>query len=257
MPNMRRYCLALVAALVGMLTSLAHAWGPQGHQLVAQLAERQLAPKAREQIDRLLAREPGETLASVSTWADEHRDATTAAWHFVNFPGNSCTYDPPRDCPGGNCVVEAVNRQLSVLASAASDEARLLALKYVVHLVADVHQPLHAGRPDDRGGNSYQIQVFGAGSNLHALWDSGMLRNIGMANEALKARLFSLPVSASAADLDISHAAEESCKIVGMAGFYPERKVDKDYVGRFSSILEQRLVTAGARLAGLLNRALH
>lgn len=255
MPNMRRYCLALVAALVGMLTSLAHAWGPQGHQLVAQLAERQLAPKARQQIDRLLAREPGETLASASTWADEHRDATTAAWHFVNFPGNSCTYDPPRDCPGGNCVVEAVNRQLSVLASAASDEARLLALKYVVHLVADVHQPLHAGRLDDRGGNSYQIQVFGAGSNLHALWDSGLLRNKG-GNEALKIRLFGLPVPAAASDLDMSHAAEESCRIVGMPGFYPERKVGQDYPERFSSVLEDRLLTAGARLAGLLNHAL-
>jgi len=73
-------------------------------------------------------------------------------------------------------VVEAIERQTEVLASKASDDKRLLALKYLVHFVGDVHQPLDAGYGDDRGGNSYQIQAFGHGSNLHVFWDSCLIK---------------------------------------------------------------------------------
>ena len=244
----------LVLALTLGMPVYSHAWGTQGHQVIALLAEQQLVPKAKQQVQRLLALEPGETLASISTWADEHRSPSTAAWHFVNFPKNSCAYEPQRDCPDGNCVIEATNKQLEVLASNAPDEKRLIALKYVVHLVADAHQPLHAGYLEDRGGNSYQIQAFGRGSNLHALWDTGLIKNMDMSNEMLAAKLRSTPVAQKDSELNMARAAEESCKIVGMPGFYPERKVGVDYVERYTPVLDQRLVMAGARLAGLLNR---
>lgn len=114
-----------------------------------------LSPAARAQVERLLALEPEATLASISTWADEVRSPTTAAWHYVNFPRDAdCHYDTNRMCIQGNCVVGAIERQLAVLPSDAPDEKRLLALKYVVHFIGDVHQPLHAGFADDRGGNS-------------------------------------------------------------------------------------------------------
>ena len=158
--EMRFRFLALAAFALSALAINAYAWGPQGHQVIALLAEQQLTPKAKEQVQKLLALEPGETLASISTWADEHRNPTTAAWHYVNFPKNTCTYGVQRDCPDGDCVVEAINRQLAILASKAPDEKRLNALKYVVHLVADIHQPLHAGYGEDRGGNTYQLQAF-------------------------------------------------------------------------------------------------
>ena len=248
--------LLLICAALSLVPLNVIAWGTQGHQVIALLAEQQLTPKAKEQVQRLLALEPGETMSSVSTWADEHRNPVTAPWHFVNFPRSSCAYERQRDCPDGNCVVEATNRQLEVLASIAPDEKRLTALKYVVHLVADVHQPLHAGYLDDKGGNTYQVQAFGRGTNLHALWDTGLINNMNMANEVLSAKLLSTPALPSASDLLISHIAEESCMIVGTVGFYPERKVSSEYVERYAPIVEQRLVTAGARLAGLLNRAL-
>ena len=79
--------------------SVAHAWGSQGHQVVAGLALAQLTPKARTEIERLLAQEPGETLVSISTWADEHKNSSTARWHYINFPRDSCTFDAARDCP--------------------------------------------------------------------------------------------------------------------------------------------------------------
>jgi hypothetical protein len=157
-------------------------------------------------------------------------------------------------CPDGNCVVGAIAKQLEILASNAPDGTRLKALKYVIHFVADVHQPLHAGYADDKGGNKYQLQAFGRGTNLHALWDSGLIRNLNEDTEVLTKRLISKRNAPNAADLNMVHAAEESCKIVGTAGFYPTRKVDVNYVERYTPVIEQRRTIAGARLAGLLNR---
>jgi hypothetical protein len=148
--NHTHLVLGLMACLA---TSNAMAWGTDGHQVIALIAQSQLTPKALAEVERLLALEPGETLVSVSTWADEHRNPTSAAWHYVNFPSDGCTYDAQRDCPDGKCVVDAINRQLDVLTSSAPDDKRLNALKYLVHFVGDVHQPLHAGYYDDKGGN--------------------------------------------------------------------------------------------------------
>ena len=245
---------ALTALLLALLTATAYAWGTQGHQVIALLAEQQLTPKAKEQVQVLLALESGATLASISTWADEHRNPTTAAWHYINFPKSSCTYDADRDCPDGNCVVEAINRQMDVLASRATNEKRLAALKYVVHLVADVHQPLHAGYGEDRGGNTYQLQAFVRGSNLHALWDTGLIKNLDMTNETLVAKLGLVPSLANVVQLGAAGIAEESCKIVGTPGFYPDRKVGADYIERFTPVMEQRLAAAANRLAAMLNR---
>src|ERR1035437_4973768 len=246
---------ATVAVAMSLLFSNALAWGKEGHQVVASLAETQLSAKARSEVDRLLSLEPGATLQSISTWPDEHRNPATGRWHYVNFPRNTCAYEAARDCPDGNCVVGAIAKQLEVLASSAPDDARLKALKYVVHFEADVHQPLHAGYLDDKGGNTYQLQAFGRGTNLHAMWDSGLIKNLHEDVDALTKRLISKGNAPNAADLNVVHAAEESCKIVGRAGFYPaERKVGQDYVERYTPVVEQRLTVAGARLAGLLNR---
>ncbi len=243
--------LKLLPLTFVILTSAAHAWGTQGHQVIASLAQAQLTARAKAEIDKLLVLEPGESLSSISTWADEHRNPTTAAWHYVNFPKNSCTYDAARDCPDGNCVVAAIDRQIEVLKSDAPPEKRLTALKYVVHLVADIHQPLHAGYAEDRGGNSYQLQAFMRGSNLHALWDVGLIKNLDLSNEALAARLLAKPVKGGT--FNAAGVAEESCRIVGTPGFYPDRKVDVPYIEQFTPLMEGRLVAAGARLAAVLN----
>lgn len=244
---------ALTVALAVLVTN-AFAWGKEGHQVVANLAEMQLSAKAHAEVDRLLALEAGASLSSISTWPDEHRSPVTSPWHYVNFPRDTCTYEAARDCPDGNCVVGVIGKKLEILASNAPDETRLKALKYVVHFVADVHQPLHAGYSDDKGGNAYQFQAFNKGSNLHALWDSGLIRNLNEDVDSLTKRLLAKRSAANAADLDVVRAAEESCKIVGAVGFYPGRKVGQDYVEQFTPVMEQRLTVAGARLAGLLNR---
>ena len=250
-PNISRIVLATVMAI---LATNAFAWGKEGHQVVAKLAETQLDAKARTEVDRLLALETGATLSSVSTWPDEQRNRATSHWHYLNFPRDSCTYQAGRECPDGNCLVGVIDKQLEVLASSAPDDARLIALKNVVHFTADVHQPLHVGYLDDRGGNSYQLQAFNKGSNLHALWDSGLIGNLKEDADTLTNRLLAKRNAPIAPDLNMAHAAEESCRIVGTTGFYPQRTVGPDYVAQYTLVLEQQLVVAGARLAGMLNR---
>jgi hypothetical protein len=133
-------------------------------------------------------------------------------------------------------------------------DRHLLALKYVVHFVADIYQPLHAGYAEDRGGNTYQLQAFMRGSNLHALWDVGLIKNLDVSNEALTARLAAMPVQVG--EFRAASIAEESCRIVGTPGFYPDRKVDVPYIERFTPVMEDRLRLAGARLAAVLNGVL-
>jgi hypothetical protein len=224
------------------------------------IAETQLSPKARSGVERLLALEPGATLVSISTWADEHKNRATAPWHYINLPRGNCTYDRPRDCPDGNCLVEALRRQIEFLGSNATEEKRLQALKYVVHLVGDVHQPVHAGYSDDKGGNLYQIHSSGRGTNMHALWDSGLIKSLGEAPGVLAARLSKGlgedRVGGATNNFDPVQAIEESCRIIGQEGFYPGHKVGSDYSNQYVLILERQLALAGTRLANLLNQLL-
>ncbi len=245
---------AIVLVVLIGITNAAFAWGSQGHQVVAMLAEAQLSPQARKEVNKLLALEPGETLASISTWADEHRNPATAAWHYVNFPRDTCVYEAKRDCPDGKCVVAAIEKQLEILQTETSDEKRLLALKYLVHFVGDVHQPLHAGYADDRGGNTYQLQAFMRGSNLHAFWDTGMLKALDQDNESIVRGLLIRPIPLNTAPFNPSGAAEESCKIVGKPGFYPERTVTPAYIETYTPVMLYQLALAGSRLAKVLNR---
>ncbi len=260
MGGVRPWARRLAGALF-LLTGLAGstgswAWGTDGHRLIAEYANSRLSPAARTQVDRLLALEPGATLASVSTRADEVRSPTTAGWHYVNFPRDAdCRYDGDRMCIQGNCVVGAIERQLAVLASDAPDERRFLALKYVLHFVGDVHQPLHAGFADDRGGNSHQLQAFGRGTNLHALWDTAMLQQWPGGFVALKEAMERVPLMTGSSDPRVW--AEASCRIVAATGFYPERRtLDDSYFAQWQAPLVQQLATAGQRIVEVLNAAL-
>lgn len=252
-----RIAVGAAVLLAGLFSSDgARAWGADGHRLIAEYAFVRLSPAARAQVEMLLALEPEATLASISTWADEVRSPTTAAWHYVNFPRDAdCHYDTDRMCIQGNCVVGAIERQLAVLASDAPDEKRLLALKYVVHFIGDVHQPLHAGFADDRGGNSFQLQAFGRGTNLHALWDSALVQNWPGGLAALKEAMEKLPPAANSSNPRAW--AEQSCKLVSAEGFYPDgRKLDATYGAQWGQQVQQQLAAAGRHLGEALDAAL-
>lgn len=247
----------------------AHAWGALGHRLVAALAEEELSPTARREVEALLAGEPEPTLAGISTWADELRASDpglgrrSAAWHYVNLGEDGCSYDAARDCPDGDCVVGAIDAQLARLRDRSLPaQVRLQALKFVVHFVGDVHQPLHAGHAHDKGGNTVQIRVPSAsgerGSNLHAWWDSGMLAQSGLAEVQWLARLRALPLAVEAGGIpDPAGWARQSCAIALSPGLYPrEARLAPEYAQAWTPVAEEQLRRAGARLARALDLAL-
>lgn len=237
------------------LTPSVWAWGGQGHQALAELAWQRLTPKARAAVSQLLALEPGQTLGSIASWADTIRDPLTAPWHYVNFPRGDCHYKAERDCPDGHCVVRAIEQQEAILAAPGPEEERLRALKFVVHFVGDIHQPLHAGYRDDRGGNMVQLRFLMRNSNLHALWDSGLVGQQAPDVPALTSMMNALAPPSDQPVPPVSVIAEESCRIVSTPGFYPPGDVDAQYAKQYTPIAMDRLALAGARLAAILNRS--
>lgn len=240
----------------------AFAWGVLGHRIVAQLAQKQLTPAAQSQVDHLLALQGAHRLADVASWADDLRDLDpalfkqTAKLHYINFRSSDCLYDPPRDCRAGQCVVAAIGHYASILGDRSLPDAqRAQALDFVVHFVGDVHQPLHAGYRNDKGGNDFQVRWHGRGTNLHKIWDTTMLNARSLSYQAYANEL---AVDTRAVPQgDPVTWAQESCRIVRDDGVYPlSRNIDDAYVQRERPIAEERLREAGARLAVLLNREL-
>ena len=261
----RRRGALLLLALLPAIDAMA--WGQLGHRLVARQAQVQLAPQAATEVARLLDGEAEPTLAGIANWADELRSIDpdlgkrSSRWHYVNIADPGCAFDAETDCRGGDCVVVALERQAEILADPGrSDGERRQALKFVTHFVGDLHQPLHAGRGHDRGGNDYQVNWNGKGSNLHSLWDSGLLRSLGLDEDAWLARLQALPAPAieSPPPTDAPRLwAEQSCRLVDAPGFYPRGHViEQAYVDAQLPLAERQLRLAGDRLAAVLNAAL-
>ncbi len=250
-----------------LLPALALAWGPTGHRIVGELAQRQLSPQAATAVADLLRDEPEPTLAGVANWADGLRQTDpelvrrTSRWHFVDVATGSCDYVPARDCPGDNCVIAAINNQLSVLRDKSQPRAaRIQALKFVVHFIGDVHQPLHSSNRPDRGANDYQISYHGHGTNLHAVWDSLILHGKAPTPGDYAARLAMTPIAVSDKQVDAGAAqrwAHESCMAIDSAQLYPSGHIiDDAYLDAHRPLAEQRLRLAGARLAAELNSVL-
>jgi hypothetical protein len=170
----------LILCLLCLMPSPAAAWGNAGHHIIARVALEYLTPKAKEAIAALLGKED---IVSVSTYADEVRSLRpeTSAWHFVDMPRNAQAFVPTRDCvttSRGYCIVTAIETLESILLSLdgkTTDEERRDALKFLVHLVGDLHQPLHCGYKDDAGGNRIRVTFFGTLTSLHAVWDTRMI----------------------------------------------------------------------------------
>ena len=276
------FLLAIAATLAASAPALA--WSELGHKLVGELAQRHLDPRARAEVARLLAGEPDPTLAGVAAWADHLRNLdpdrfkATSRWHYVNTPpGQACHYVAERDCPDGQCVIGAIERQRAILADRSQPlEARRDALKFVVHFVGDVHQPMHANNHDDLGGNKFQVSlrtdlepeayarkqyVDGVmGTNLHSVWDFYILGTEGLDLRQYADRLDALPwppIPADRPDTGAEAWAGESCRLVDAREIYPStHKLDDAYLDHFRPLAEQRVRQAAWRLAQVLDAAL-
>jgi hypothetical protein len=277
---MNRFAAPLAALALLVASTPALAWSALGHRLTGELAERRLTPEARAEVARLLAGEKDPTLAGVSTWADELRASSpeafnrTSTWHYVNTPEGSCRLERARDCKDGNCVIGAIETQRRILADRTQPRAaRRDALKFIVHFVGDVHQPMHANNHDDKGGNDYQIslrtplepeayarqQYVGGvmGTNLHSVWDYYLLASRGLDLKAYADRL-ATPWPPKQTPVATPQAwAAESCGYIASQKIYPStHKLDHRYLDAKRPLAEQRVRQGAYRLATLLNETL-
>jgi hypothetical protein len=217
MRALRISILVLFAALALAFTACpsALAWGCEGHLIIAYVAEAHLSARARAAAIKILSASPidpglsrycrprnADPFVDASTWADDYRsvDPETAAWHFIDIPRGAHRGRLARYCPPARgCVVSALEEQLRVLKNPrASATARADALRFIIHLVGDIHQPLHDVTNDDLGGNCVPVEFLGAfpmetnvarelfEPNLHQIWDVSIIGQFGRGNSALR-----------------------------------------------------------------------
>lgn len=175
---------AAFAVILSLSPQSAHAWGPDGHKIVCQIAWDQLSEQVQAQIEAVRQDDDKEkypTFADSCVWADDIRSDQAFDWakplHFLDVPEGGNDDAPANSCPTDGCVTSAIERFSNVLKdSSATAEDKLEALKFVGHFVGDLQQPLHVGHTEDKGGNDIHVKFFDHRTNLHSLWDSGMLK---------------------------------------------------------------------------------
>jgi hypothetical protein len=239
-------------------------WGALGHRVVTAIAWDHLTPRAREVATGLLA---GEAPGEASGWADRirNRRPQTSPWHYVNIPVAARAWDSAAWCRGGNCVVGATSRFARALSDPATpDPDRAEALRFLIHFVGDLHQPLHVGDRGDRGGNDVKVSWRGKATNLHAVWDGdlliawsvdegrylqGLRRRIARMTPAEREAMASGSVEGWA--MDGTYYARDIAYQVPAGGAIPP-----EYLRTAGPVIDLVLIQAGLRLARLLNEAL-
>lgn len=232
-------------------------WSKTGHRVTGEVAEKYLTRKAKKAIHKLLN---GQSLAEVSTFGDEikadRKFREFSPWHYVNFPLDK-KYTDVEPSEDGD-IVAGINKCIAVVTNKNSSLTdKQFYLKFLVHLIGDLHQPLHVGRKEDKGGNDIQVQWFGKGSNLHRVWDSNMIDDYGMGYMELSDNL---PRLSKEQVKDIQQGnvytwVEESQELVKK--IYSSAEVGEKIGYRYSydwwSTVEQQLQKGGIRLAVVLN----
>jgi hypothetical protein len=263
---------AIIAALA-LVPAPALAWGKTGHRVVAAIADTQLSGLARAHVEQILG--PGESLDEAANWPDEMRSApepfwqkTATPWHYVTLNGIIYDHAPPE-----GDALEALNHFSAVLKDPnASLADKRLALRFIVHLVGDLHQPLHVGKCCDKGGNDVKVTWFGKPTNLHAVWDSQLVDDEQLSFTELAAKLerhISPQDVVKWWDINprdwISESAEIRETLYPTARDMPKppkrKKLKKGtlpdlsytYVYKFTPVMERRLSQGGVRLAAYLN----
>jgi nuclease S1 len=243
------------------------AWGPLGHRVIARLAERKLNPTAKKEVAALF--EEGETMAEASTWADEHLSdmPKTGPWHYVDVPLDEPKYNVKfsGDVPEKGCIVEKIKELKKTLKDPDKPVAeRRLALRFLIHLIEDLHMPLHVGDNHDKGGNKTQVRFFDDGTNMHRLWDSGMMLRAGDSEDFWVADLTELDTPKRRIEAmrgTVEDWATESLELARAAYVVPEtgkrlksgQRLDDAYLNTHLPVVRRRLYQASIRLALVLN----
>jgi hypothetical protein len=258
--------LTTVLVVLGLTASPAWSWGNKGHRLVAKVAELHLTDKARSGVQVLLGDD--EDMATASTWADEQKRKIkgSAAWHYVDVPIDEEKYKADF-CPNNNCVVAKIGEFRDILKDKTQPrEQRQMALRFLIHLVGDVHQPLHVGDNNDRGGNDTQVRFFNKGSNLHKVWDTDVIEWVGQSEDQWMQTLAELDTEDNRKKYmkdGVEDWATESLQAAKIAYQMPGcnrliksgDKLRDEYLNTNLPTVRLRLYQAGIRLALVLNEA--
>ncbi len=265
----RFWCVVVLGLLVILqMSPPVWAWGPLGHRVIGRLAERNLNPKAKKALAALL--EDAETIADASTWADEHLSEMpkTGPWHYVDVPLDEPRYDAKfsGEAPEKGCIVAKINELKATLKDPKrSLEERRFALRFLIHLIEDLHMPLHVGDNHDKGGNKTQVRFFEDGTNMHRLWDSGMIRHVGDTEDFWLADLAALDTPKARVEAmkgSTEDWATESLILAKAAYQVPDtgkrlksgQMLGDLYLNTHLPVVRKRLYQAGLRLALVLNQ---
>ena len=275
-PCSARVAAALAAVALAVAPAPAQAWGPEGHRIVGRVAEQLLDERTRSALRELSG---DESLAELGLWMDVERDRLRATlpgserWHYDNRP--VCGAAAAGACAGGDCASAAYARELAVLRDrGAAPAARAMALKIIVHVLADVHQPLHAADHDDRGGNDLRVNIGRRArpKPLHHAWDSDFVKRAvrGQPEASFAAalvdehrgRIAAIKAGTLRDWMDESTVIARDYAYGRLPGFacgasLPQVvQLSPQYVDGAADIVRERLARAGIRLAGVLNAAL-
>jgi hypothetical protein len=232
-------------------------WSKTGHRAIGKVAQEELSGRARRAMDKLL---DGQSIASISNFADEikadRRFREFSAWHYVNIPPDK-DYSDVEPSKYGDLVAGIQKCIAMVKNDKNTKEDRVFYLKMLVHLIGDLHQPMHVGRVEDKGGNDIQVQWFGNGSNLHRVWDSNMINDYGMSYTELATSLPELNKNEKRAIQNgtVLEWVEESQEITNKLYESVEvgEKLAYSYSYTWWSTVESQLQKGGLRLAKILN----
>jgi hypothetical protein len=259
---MKRYfCFSFIIIMtMPVIASAALAssamWGRTGHFITGEIAQAYMNEQAAKRVSEILG---DMTWDEATVWMDVVRRTPefrhTASWHWVTIP-DGMTYEEAEKNPDGD-VIEALERKIALLKSGTLQaEEERHAVLMVIHMIGDMHQPLHVGNGLDRGGNDVRVEWLGRSTNLHSLWDTGLLVSWGMeAPEFANAiNLITPEIAAEWQSTDVRHWAMESVGYREAVYDLPEDNIiDWQYRNRHFHIIEKRLLQAGVRIAGVLN----
>jgi hypothetical protein len=247
--------------LILPLTLILASWGFKGHRAVATIAQKHLTSNTAYLVSAYLK---GESMAEVSTWADENRSKETAPWHFLNLPlglSHQQFVDAVSKQGNDNVYTAILKAEACLKDNKLSANQKNEALKYLIHLVGDAHQPMHISRKEDKGGNTIQVRFEDKGTNLHSLLDSKLIDHERIGEDAIPAK-YDVATPAQIKQWQSDSPMEwiwESYQISSQ--LYQETKsgqsINEAYYQKYISIVHQRIAQAGIRLAGELNKLLN
>lgn len=255
---MRSKLLIVFVCIVNYTTfGNSFVWGPTGHRTTGEIAEMYLTKRAKRKINKLLK---GESLAFVSTYADEIKSDREYdqfyTWHYVSFPLGTRYEDSDKN-PKGD-IITGINHCIFVLKDiCAKDADKRFYLKMLVHLLGDLHQPLHIGRKEDKGGNTIQVQWFGNGTNLHHVWDEDMINKwdmsyVELANNAQELSKSEIESIQKGTVLDwLYDTRKYTAKVYNSVE--PGQNLRYKYSYDYFPLVRKQLQKGGLRLAKILN----